>query len=298
MQSNRYESIDQFRGFAVLGMVLVNVLGRYSVIPQFFKHQYGTGFSFADAVAPFFMFVVGMAFRVAYIRNVERSGVLMTWLTVMRRFFTLFVVGAFVYQFNPDRIFWGALSEISVAGLLALPAIGLNKKYRIGAAVFYPILFLALPDWQPFGKAFEPFLWVSILLLGSLLADFIQKDDKRGLLWCCLGWGFAFVLIGGVLSYASLNISHFIFYVGLSFLLYAVFYIVADVCHKPFPHLSVLGKNALVVYALHYVVDNDLQKLIAGDASLWLAFSSFGVVYFACYAVAVYLDKRKYYITV
>ncbi|OGY64079.1 MAG: hypothetical protein A3I24_00370 [Candidatus Harrisonbacteria bacterium RIFCSPLOWO2_02_FULL_41_13b] len=297
MQPVRYGSLDQFRGFAVLGMILVNVLGRYSVMPDFFKHQYGAGWSFADTVAPFFVFIVGMGFRLAYIRGIERDGVWLARLKAIRRFFVLFIVGVFVYQFNLDRIFWDALSEISFAGFLALPFIGLSKKYRAGAAITYPILFLAFPFWQPFGKPFEPFFWVSILLAGSLVADFIQQNDKNRLLKFCLSWGIIFTLAGGILAHWN-EAAHFIFYIGLSLLLYAAFYIVVDFWGKSLPHLTALGRNALVVYAIHYIIDDDLRKLIDSNAGIGLALLSFGIVYFACYSVAAYLNKRKYYITI
>ena len=55
----RIISLDMFRGFAIFGMILVNYLGHFDVISETFKHP-RYGMTFANAIAPFFVFAVGM----------------------------------------------------------------------------------------------------------------------------------------------------------------------------------------------------------------------------------------------
>ena len=47
----RVVSLDQFRGYTVLGMAFVNFLGGYAFLPDVFKHKH-TFFSYADAIMP------------------------------------------------------------------------------------------------------------------------------------------------------------------------------------------------------------------------------------------------------
>ena len=77
-QSGRIASIDAFRGFTVLAMIFVIQVAGYTNLPltmswfgsppvSTFKHAgdainaTGIGLTFTDLVAPFFVFIVGMA---------------------------------------------------------------------------------------------------------------------------------------------------------------------------------------------------------------------------------------------
>ena len=63
----RIQSLDQFRGYTVVGMFCVNFLGDYwknwPILSQLEHHN--THFDYADSIMPSFFFAVGFAFRVA-----------------------------------------------------------------------------------------------------------------------------------------------------------------------------------------------------------------------------------------
>ncbi len=56
----RLRSLDQFRGYCVVGMLLVNFLAGLQLTPDILEHH-NTYFSYADAVLPAFLFAVGFA---------------------------------------------------------------------------------------------------------------------------------------------------------------------------------------------------------------------------------------------
>ena len=69
--SDRIVSLDQFRGWAIFSMVLVNFLGEYRSMPETLRHHEG-GLSFADVVVPAFLFAVGVAYRLTFLRRMRR----------------------------------------------------------------------------------------------------------------------------------------------------------------------------------------------------------------------------------
>ena len=68
----RIESLDQFRGYTVVGMLFVNFLGGYQVVPAVLKHH-NTYCSYADTIMPQFFFAVGFAYRLTFLSAVRRS---------------------------------------------------------------------------------------------------------------------------------------------------------------------------------------------------------------------------------
>jgi len=58
MNQGRLVYLDQVRGYAIFGMILVNILGMFDVMPWILKHHH-EGFSYADHIAPLFLFIVG-----------------------------------------------------------------------------------------------------------------------------------------------------------------------------------------------------------------------------------------------
>jgi hypothetical protein len=88
--AKRIDSMDQFRGFLVAGMVLVNFVSRFDAVHPTFRHN-DTYFSWADSVMPSFLFVVGFAFRLTYLRRRQRLSMRQTVRTYVRR--SLVLVG-------------------------------------------------------------------------------------------------------------------------------------------------------------------------------------------------------------
>ena len=56
----RIASLDQFRGYTVAGMLLVNFIGGFHEVGAIWKHH-NTYCSYADTIMPQFFFAVGFA---------------------------------------------------------------------------------------------------------------------------------------------------------------------------------------------------------------------------------------------
>src|SRR3954462_10969048 len=72
-RGDRITSLDQFRGYTVVGMLLVNFVGGYKVVPAILKHH-NTYCSHADTIMPQCFFAVGFAYRLTFLRRLERLG--------------------------------------------------------------------------------------------------------------------------------------------------------------------------------------------------------------------------------
>ena len=81
----RIMSLDMFRGFAIFGMILVNYLGQFDVIPETFKHP-RYGMTFANAIAPYFLFAVGMGLKMSLERRIKKAGVKSAYFHAIKRY--------------------------------------------------------------------------------------------------------------------------------------------------------------------------------------------------------------------
>jgi predicted acyltransferase len=118
----RLMSLDVFRGFTLLGMVLVNSHpGR--IFPGL-GHASWHGWGFADLIFPFFVFIVGVAMPYSFSNRLERSeGHSKIFLPVLRRCILLFAVGVFLngypyFDFSTLRVM-NVLQRIAICYLLA-----------------------------------------------------------------------------------------------------------------------------------------------------------------------------------
>ena len=71
--ANRIVSLDQFRGYTVAGMFLVNFVGSFAVTPVILTHK-NNFCSYADTIMPQFFFAVGFPFRPTFGRRAPREG--------------------------------------------------------------------------------------------------------------------------------------------------------------------------------------------------------------------------------
>jgi predicted acyltransferase len=118
--SQRLASLDQFRGYTVLGMLLVNFVGVYAVCPKIFQHS-NTYISYADTIMPQFFFAVGFAFRLTFGRRVELQGTAAAYRRVVRRLLGLALISLVIYRVGPRAESWQALTELGLWGAIAGP---------------------------------------------------------------------------------------------------------------------------------------------------------------------------------
>lgn len=208
----RIVSLDQFRGYTVAGMLLVNFVGGHAAAPAVLKHHH-TYCSYADTIMPQFFFAVGFAFRLTYLRRIGTLGRRTAWVAVGRRCVGLALIGLALYHLDGGAETWSELKALGVAGFFrtafqrdffqtlvhiavtsiwVLPVIGAGTGARLafmaasGAAhlalsqAFYLDFAWGRPviDGGPLG-----FLtWTIPLLVGSLAYDAVARaGDRPGL---------------------------------------------------------------------------------------------------------------------
>ncbi len=151
----RVLSMDQYRGYCVAGMFVVNFLGALSVTHQLLKHN-DTHFSWADSIMPGFLFACGFSFRLSVLKRVEKLGRGKTYIGVVRRSLALVLLSLMVYglgggfrewgDVNSESVWkfgaellkadlWEVLAIIGVLQLLLLPIIETGPIFRFVAAV-------------------------------------------------------------------------------------------------------------------------------------------------------------------
>lgn len=223
--TKRLESIDQFRGFTVAGMFLVNFVGQYACVPAFFRHH-NTYCSFADTIMPQFFLAVGLTYRMTFMRRLKSDqptsafrhalsrnlgllllgfvvhgldGSVQSWTEFQVRGWRLFIPDAF------ERNFFQTLTIIAITSLWVLPVISssaLMRIYWMFFSVFIWLIFAMIPaPWS--GKTYVDFAlgrpvidggplafltWTVPLLVGTLAYDWMShaKGVSRTLIFAVL----------------------------------------------------------------------------------------------------------------
>ena len=93
--SARLTSLDQFRGYTMFGMLLVNFLGAYAICPRILRHT-NDYCSYADTIMPQFLFAVGFAMRLSLGKRREAGGT-MPWGRAIRRILGLALIAIVWY---------------------------------------------------------------------------------------------------------------------------------------------------------------------------------------------------------
>lgn len=169
-QPPRLNSLDQFRGYTVLGMFVVNFVGSFAVIKQFYPllAHHNTYCSYADTIMPQFFLAVGFGYRMTFVRRAARDGAAAAYGRVVRRALGLLLLALVVYQSVElyqswdalraqgwravlttafGRIYFQTLTHIAVTTLWIMPVIAARPVWRIGYAVGSAALFHGLSEW-------------------------------------------------------------------------------------------------------------------------------------------------------
>jgi len=168
--TGRVVSLDQFRGYTVAGMFLVNFLGSFVACPRILRHTHDYC-SYADTIMPQFLFAVGFAFRLTFERRVQREGFAAAYARVIRRLLGLALLSLVIYVHSPIAISWSQLSgmplselagivvkrewfqtlmHIAVTTLWILPVIRASAGVRIGYALLSAAAHVAISAWFNF----------------------------------------------------------------------------------------------------------------------------------------------------
>lgn len=158
--------MDQFRGYTVAGMLLVNYVGDMEAFHDVFKHH-SVYFSYADSIMPSFFFAVGYSYRLTILRRLPQLGTVRTWSTYIRRSLSLILISLMFFGLGAGDEFsdwknyswqtawhlvttviksdlWETLALIGVTQIALLPVINKSLKFRgwtiVGCLIAHAVL--------------------------------------------------------------------------------------------------------------------------------------------------------------
>lgn len=218
--STRIESMDQFRGYTVAGMFLVNFIGGFAAVHPVFKHH-NSYCSYADTIMPQFFFAVGFSLRLVMLRQPDYA-------KAIRRCLALMLTGFLIYHLDGNFKRWAdlqalgvsgfftssfwrspfqALVHIAVTSLWILPVITASGRARFAFAAASGLLHLALSAWFWYdllhakrvidGGPLGFLTWTLPTMAGTFAYDWVRRGNALRTL---LQWGTALMLLGYALS--------------------------------------------------------------------------------------------------
>jgi predicted acyltransferase len=185
--SGRLISLDAFRGITIASMLLVNFPGNGDHVFAPLQHSKWNGITPTDLIAPFFLFIVGVAIAFAYTKRLD-AGVNPSKLypKLITRALKIFAVGMFlnilglIPDFNfADLRYTGTLHRIAIV-FLVCGIIFLNTKWKVQAIIGASILVLY---WLAMNLIPTPGFGKVMLEPGSNLAAWIDQQYLPGKMW-------------------------------------------------------------------------------------------------------------------
>ena len=227
-EAQRITAIDQFRGYAIFAMLLVNAKGLFSLSHEQLSHHREI-FTYADSIAPLFLFVVGVGMRLSWLRRSGVDGPAETRKAMIKRYSLLVLIAFAIY----GGWLWDALMDIGLAGLIAVWLIDKKPQVRVAAAFILVaiyqaiVMFTVYGAWITWAIKFDgdntpllvkliplndalfsvalnggplgPLSWCMMLLFGTLAYDLMAGGDRKKFVLGCLGWGLGLCAAGYVL---------------------------------------------------------------------------------------------------
>lgn len=269
---NRLEAIDQFRGFAILLMILANYMNNVQVIPAWLKHSEDIVYTAVDLIAPLFVFAMGLTYGLSFRRRLGWDGAWDTYQHFLTRYLALLGMGyliTLVWELSgiqPPTVNWGLLQALGAAGLIALPFIRFSPTWRwvigLGILAGYQLLLdrfwlqevLVAPHNGPWGAL----SWGAMLILATALADLYHAERLSGHAYPLASVGLiiaGFVLAMLIpLSKDRASASYVLLSLGLGGLVFYLFHLIQKHWQLKLPILTDWGRNPLLLYLLHYVL--------------------------------------------
>lgn len=227
--SARIVSLDQFRGYTVTAMIMVNFLGGFASVPAVLRHH-NSYCSYADTIMPHFLFAVGFSLRLVLLKEIDLHGKGAAIRRGIRRGLSLFLIGIIFYQLDGKYDTWAklqelgwsgfftesfkrspfqALTHIGVTSLWVLPVIMLNGRWRLGfvlsSALIHVVIsklfwYETLHDWRVIdGGLLGFFSWAVPTIAGSFAYDWVKRSPQQSLRPLLL-WGAVVMLAGYAIS--------------------------------------------------------------------------------------------------
>jgi predicted acyltransferase len=310
-KSGRIPAIDQFRGFAIILMVLVNYLSGIQTIPAYLKHVPDIGMNFPDLGAPVFIFAIGLTYGMSFRRRRAQDGLPAALGHFLRRYLAFIGIGAVITAGQTllgrelELMDWGVLQAIGAAGLLTLIVIWLPTGPRLFVGLALLALYQTLLDccWldlvlgSQHGGLIGSLSWAALLILATVMGDIYQEPgQQRYFPWISLA-----LLAGGFLlaflvpvSKNRVSATYDLITLGFSGAIFSVFYR----AKFNLGFFSAWGRNPLLLYLAAFLVTG-LFVLPGGpgwysEAALWLVGIQALILLFSLSALALYLDRQNW----
>ncbi|HPI72471.1 MAG TPA: DUF5009 domain-containing protein [bacterium] len=186
-QSSRLISLDAFRGFTIMLMILVNNPGSWQYVFSPLKHAEWHGCTPTDLVFPFFLFIMGAAMAFSFSRRMqENASRWPLYLQILKRTILLIFLGLFMawylrWNFSTLRL-PGVLQRIGLCYFIAsMIILHFNRRGWIISTVLLLVGYWLAMAFIPFpGRGEEVWALNSNLaqyMDGLLLKGHVSKKD-------------------------------------------------------------------------------------------------------------------------
>ncbi len=164
--TGRINSLDQFRGYAVFGMFVVNFVASLSAVSTQLKHN-ALYFSLADSIMPCFLFAAGYSLRLTIVRRVDQGE---------RKWFLPFILRSLMLI------------------LVSIAYFGLGQRIPSWHA------FISGGGWEFMAKTFKADLWNVLAIIGT--TQLLILPVVRSVPWIRILTAAVFILFHVLLSYS------------------------------------------------------------------------------------------------
>lgn len=303
-------AIDRLRGALVIIMVLGDYIAGVNWIPNYLKHAPDIGFTIADAVAPAFVFVIGLNYELSFLRRYaeNKAGV---YRYFVMRYLSILGIGAIITagaDLANRPTGWGVLESLGVAGLITLAVIRFPVWVRASVGILILCGYQFLLDAYMLesvmnsghGGFFGSISWASQLILATCVAAIYRKGMNaylicNAVLWLA-AWGSAWVV---PISKNRVSLSFIVLTLALTSSIFLVMKVLDRFSPSEEGILIWWGRNSLGLYLIHLLVLS-LFGLPAitwwyAEVPVWLfSIQVTGIVVFMSFiAHILYRNQRK-----
>jgi predicted acyltransferase len=286
----RIVSLDQFRGYTVVGMLFVNFLGGYVVVPEIFKHR-NTYCSYADTIMPQFFFAVGFAFRLTFMRRLTAAGFGAAAAAALRRNAGLLLLGFVIHHLDGGVKSWAELEALGLWGFI-------TRAFR--REIFQTLVHIAITSiWILPVIATGTAIRVAFMIASAALHLWLSR-------WFYFDWAWNLPVIdGGPLGFLTWTIPTLVGTLaydaiagggGFSLAVYTLFALACDLGRLRAGLFRVFGQNALAAYIIHPMVAGAVKPYIPDDSRAWYLAIGFGLYFAICTLFNRYLEKHELFL--
>ena len=332
IEKKRYLSIDVFRGIAIVGMVFVNTIAEFDTVPWWSKHAIDFGLTYADLIAPFFIFAISLTYTLSFRSSIKKDGYIQTYIKFIRRYAALLgfgFLGSIVITPEGIHFGWAVLQAIGLAGIFTSFFILIPKYFRLALSFAFLFVYqfvlslvvnidgvlISISDLaylSDHGGFIGGFGWgIMLLLCTSIIDDFRERKILEiliaGGIFSILGVGLdilwvytGFPTYGGI-SKIRVTQSYILISIGIAMLLFCLIWFIYDKkqwTKNKSDFLGPYGKNALLLFILHPIFIGFSMLYMNDETHAILVALSALLNVLILWGIAWWLDKKEIYIII